>query len=205
VLELKPPKVSFYGTELVEDQPFPSQTVVAAGKVPLDSLAARCSPDLASVRVTPSKHRANEFEIAIIPARTLPAGPFRFEIVLEPKRNGAGYPSLPLAVEGRIASDVRAFPDSLVLGPGKAGETLSDTVNLQSASGAPFEVEKVESDSQGVAVEAVTGPGLVKTFRIAQKVKTVGTDSSSVRFSVRKKNGRSSTVIVRVVCLGIGG
>jgi hypothetical protein len=206
LLKLQPAKISFHGMELVEDHPHPSLTALATATTPLDSLAVKCSLDLASVQVAPSKKVAHQFKIAITPAKALPPGPFHFEIVLAPQRSGALYPSLVLPVVGRIASDVHPLPDSLVLGPGRTGETLSESVTLRSASGMPFEVGKIDISSPDITVQPALVPGAAgNTFRILQKVSKAGTHSSSVRFSVRKDSGKGSTIVVNVVCLGTTG
>jgi hypothetical protein len=206
LLKLRPTKVSFYGMELLEEHQYPSLTAVATALRPLDSLEAKCSPSLASVQVIPSKQDHNEFQIVITPSKALPLGPFRFEVLLEPKDSAATYPALPLLVEGRIASDVQAFPDSLVLGPGKKGDKLSESVTLRSASGRAFEVKKIDITSPDITVEPAVVPSASgKTFRIVQNVSKPGTLSSSVRFGIRKDNGKDSTIVVNVLCLSASG
>jgi hypothetical protein len=203
LLSLKPEKVSFYGKELIQGQSFASETVIATAAVSLDSLGTKCSTDYAKIQVIPNKQRTSEFEIIITPAKTLPIGPFRFEILLEPKGNNAQYyPSLLLPVEGSITSDVDALPDSLVMGPGKVGDTISENITLISASNKPFEVVKIETSSQAITVKSVSIPGFSgKSFRIEQQISKMGKHSSFVRFLVRK-NGEDSTVIIKIIYLG---
>jgi hypothetical protein len=206
LLNLQPTKVSFYGVELIEDHQYPSLTAVATALRPIDSLEAKCPPNLASIQLVPSKQDHNEFQIVITPSKALPLGPFRFEVLLEPKDSVGTYPALPLLVEGRIVSDVQAFPDSLVLGPGKKGENLSESVTLRSASGSTFEVKKIDISSPDITVEPGVLPGASgKTFRIVQKVTKPGTLSSSVRFGIRKDSGKNSIIVVNVLCLGTSG
>jgi hypothetical protein len=126
--------------------------------------------------------------------------------LLEPKSTEDRYPGLPLKVEGKIASDVHALPESLVMGPGRVGETLNESITLRSANGSQFEVVKIDTSSQDIAVESVTTPGdMGKTFRIAQRIHKEGTRASSIRFSVRKRSGDISTVFVNVILLGTSG
>ena len=198
VLRLSVRRIDFGRQKLFQGQAFPAQSVIVIPAVQVDSLKAACPTTFASVDVVPSDGHGKEIEVRVTPQRALPAGPFRFDVTLQAYGTGERYPVARIPVEGVILSDIQAFPDSLVLGDRKIGETVTETITLRSASDTGFDVIGIKSDSADTLVEPTTVPGIEDAvFNIAQKITKLGRQATFTRFLLRSKSGVSSTLVMK--------
>lgn len=196
LMKLNPQTITYYEKQLVRGQDYCSQSVLVSPSIELDSLLAKCPAELATVEVARRKENNNSFQINITPRKSLPVGPFRFDVLLEPVREGKVLPIMKLPVEGKVLGDIQAFPDSLILGARNVGEIVTETLTLRSVDDIPFDVTRAWVDSTDTTVESTTVAGVSeKVFRIRQHVTKPGKQEFSIRFSVTK-NGKCSTVPV---------
>jgi hypothetical protein len=202
VLTVEPRTVSF-GDSLIQGQPFPSRSVTVTAHTRLQDLDVVCKPDLVSAQLerVPGDHA--KYELTIRPRGDVPVGPFQCSIFLQPRHGEGPLPCVLLPVDGRVLADIQAFPPAVNYGAGRMGGKLSETVVLRSWSSTPFEVERVEQEMPGAAVELVKGEAAEKRFRITQVVKKEGDQSGTVRFHVRPKGGEVRVILVPLGYLGV--
>jgi len=171
--------------------------------VALESLKATCPPSMGSLEVIRSDKDFKQLEVKVTPQKTLPVGFFRFDVMLEPNGVNVRYPVVRFPVEGIVLPDVQAFPDSLVLGERRIGETVSEKVTLRSASDTPFEVFETELDSSDMLVERTEVPGIEGTvYNVVQRITKVGKQVSLARFSIRSNTGARSVLVVKTTYTG---
>lgn len=197
LMKLRPRTISFYANQLVRGQAFPSHTAIATPNIELGSLKAKYPAELATVEVARCTEDNNSFQVNITPRKSLPVGPFRFDVLLEPVRKDKLLPIVKLPIEGRVMGDVQAIPDSVILGARRVGETATETLTLRSEGGVPLVVRRFCADSTDTQIEPFTVKGVSDhVFRINQHITKLGKQVFSIRFSVTK-NGESSTLKVK--------
>jgi hypothetical protein len=204
VLKLEP-RTIYFETGLVRGQPFTAQSVQVTSFAPLEKLAAQCDPLHGTVVVERRAGTADAFHVAVTPRANLPAGPFRFEVMLEPKSGGnATLPTVTIPVEGKIVEDIQAVPDFLLFGAQQTGTSGKQTVILRSASQKRFTVEVIKPIPEGVAVEPSEDAGENgKAFYISQRFSKQGKQEDNILFSIRTTDGNSSTVTIKVLNIGL--
>lgn len=194
-----------FGEEAIHGQPNRARKVFATVHVPARGLEVSvANPDVASVRVGRPAGDGRRFELSITPRATLKPGPFDSGVavyVIDP--GGEHLPATVLRIAGRVRPEVHAVPERLPFGVQPVGTAVEGVVVLQAGPGVRFDVERVETDGQGLRVQSVALDGAPKAraFQITQQVTKEGDQAGAVRFLVRTPRG-PSTVTVDVSCCG---
>jgi hypothetical protein len=194
------PSIDF-GEEVVCGQRPLARKVIATVHVADASLRAHVVPDLATVRLNALKESTSRFELIVAPLPTLPLGPFSFELQLDLiTKLGDHLPGVIVPITGRMQPAVRALPARLVFGPQRVGHSVEATVTLQVPVAENWIVNHIETESNDVVVERFVHPdtSFRPTFRVRQRIRNPGHQSSKVRFFVRKGHGDPVTLTMEV-------
>jgi hypothetical protein len=181
-----PPSVNL-GDALEFGASHPLQTVRVVCRVPMAKLEADC--DERSVKVRTARLDSLHYRLEIIPDKRLPAGAHDFEVRLKGlSSEGETVRGLSVPVRGRVLGVVEVFPTSLVFGPRRVGDTVTEVVVLQTRNNADFSVIEASSESTDVEVQpaAMAGwDGRRRACRLWQRITKSGHQSSNVRFVVK--------------------
>jgi hypothetical protein len=204
-IDFAPPFVDF-GESLVRGRSFPSRKVQVKAFTPLGQPEATCDAALASTWLVP-REGTDDYDLEIKPKETLPTGPFEFKVSFRGRilSDNQALVEKALLVRGVVVGEARATPSSVVFGAARVGEQLQATVVLDSASGSPLAVDKIDISSPDVKVEAVDAvTPLRRQYRILQEVSRTGFQSASITFRLREQDhGGIITITVPVSCHGL--
>jgi hypothetical protein len=146
-------------------------------------------PNFVNLQVKPVAGPAEQVEVAIAPAPTLPPGPFEATIAFDiVESSGKRLPGVALPVTGPMQPEVRALPARLFLGARRVGEIAQATIVLQVPADQDWSVDHIDSESSDVQVAEQAVPSVPKgrAFQLRQTITKEGHQSSTVRFHVRK-------------------
>ena len=198
------PRLMDFGTDLVHGNSYPTKIATATTTLPVQTLHAKCIPDMGRVEVNKSKACTDTFEIKITPHKSLPAGPFTFRVAIEPVSSFMSLPTISFPVEGVILPEVQALPQFLCIGARPLGQTVTDTVILRSLCKEQAEVENIWISDDDLIVEPILD---VRTrdmaFCFKQRISKRGEQSRIVAFSFRKRDHMVSVTRVNVTYVGL--
>jgi hypothetical protein len=200
LLKLIPPLVTF--GDLIRGQPAPDVLVKIESSVPLRKVGTKSKENNVCVDVV--QKRPRNFELSVVPSDTLPSGPFRLEVPLQPiGETEQILPAKKLIVTGIMHDEVEPVPSPLVLGALPIGQTASETIALKSITGKPFKVEKVQSLSNGLRVELVErGDTKVPMVVVSQKSTTAGDQWTQAICRVRVGDQPSREIPLKIFYYG---
>ena len=188
---LKPAKLNF-GTSLIRGIPFPTQSVMVQCNDAVGDLKASSNQlDLDLRRISEKTYR-----IGVTPKPNLMDRILSSEVVLHfLDRRDRALPDIFIPVEGIVTDDIQAVPPNIVWGARTENETLEETILLQSVSGCPFTVERIElpntGDLQVLPVSQNLQSKRSQAFRISTKVKTIGEHRTKICFVCRRHSADS--------------
>jgi hypothetical protein len=186
-------------------EPFPKQKLHVTAHAPLVGIMAKCP--MGSGHQAYAKRRVpdgNEWEVEMALGPDLRAGPFKFDLTLEPVPLGSRtLPSQVIPVRGSAWESVQAIPATLVLGLQQVGATAEDTVTLRSIIGAPFEVVRVESDERCTQIKPLGWDNQRRgtSYVVRQRISSFGLNECVVRFRVQTR-GKEFDLDLRVAYHG---
>jgi len=195
-----------FGQDVAQGAPPPTRTVLATVHMPFQRLAARLEPpSIGTVDVGRDAVKPDRAEIRITPSNTLPTGPFKGAVVVDVvDMDGNALPGATLPVAGDVQPGARLLPARVILGAHPVGTAAETVVVLQAPADAAWTVDRIETDSADIFVEATTAEGIPtgRAFRVRQKAAREGNQTDTVRFVVRKGGGPPITLPMEVTCLG---
>lgn len=200
LLKFNPPAAAF--GDLIRGQTVPSILVKIETSLPLRKLSTEGKENHVCVSVVQKEPR--RFELSVIPADTLPAGPFRLEVPLQPSgEDGKMLPAKELIVMGIMHEDVEPTPSPLILGAVPIGQTAKETIVLKSITGKSFKVEKIQPLSNDLRVDLIEkGDRKEPMFVVSQKGTTVGDQWTEALFRVQIENQPSRDISLRIFYFG---
>ena len=97
------------------------------------------------------------------------------------------------------------LPARVMLGVHPIGTTAETVVVLQAPADAAWTVDRIDTDSPDVFVEATTVKGIPagRAFLVRQTLAREGNQTDKVRFVVRKSGGSPMTLAMEVTCVGV--
>jgi hypothetical protein len=203
-VQFEQPVVDF-GTHSEREQPLPAKRTPVKTFTDLEALSVHGNPAGFPVRVTRRRDDPSRFDLEIVPKADLPVGEHRFDLLVEPIREGGKpLPAKKLPVKAWLAPDLQASPPEIVLGAVPIGESREATFTIGSLTGQAFAVEGWSCRSDRVAVQAEAAPTGIPTYRVKWlRVSAVGEQRADIQFrtTVGGKAGRAVTV--PVTCWGI--
>jgi hypothetical protein len=194
-----------FGETIVDGQPPIPRKVIATVHVPTMGLEAIVGTKSVDVQVSRRTQDPDQFEVVVTPQPSLAPGPFESRVTLNLRTpEGGTLPGVILPIAGQVQQEVRPLPARLLLGPKSIGETAETYVVLQALAGAKVAIERIETDSPDIHVEAapVRGSPAGRTFRVKQRVTKLGDQVSSIRFIIHKPGKSPITAAVEVHYLG---
>jgi hypothetical protein len=190
-----------FGDTPVHGQPAFVRPVAGRVHIPDAQPVVTVTPDLVTVQLTTDAAVPGRFELAIAPRPTLAPGPFRCQVDVDlVTPAGNQLPGVQLPVTGTMQPEVRALPARLEFGPRRVGQTAEATVTLQAPAEEACSVDRIETESEDVRVEAVASTGVPpgRAFRVRQQITAEGNQSSVVRFYVRRAGGEPVPLTMEV-------
>jgi hypothetical protein len=183
-----------YLGEVTRGQAFDPQTISVTPVKPAQDLVVDYDRSLLTVSV---EHRGNTFQMRIAPHAQAPPGTLQAELTIRAVCDDEERsPSVSVPVRGVVREDVQATPETVAFVAAELGGTLEETIVLRSFSGRPITVEGIETTSDDVTVQPMTGPQSVQNaFVITQTVARLGQQSSTIRFTVRAGNGGQKAIV----------
>jgi hypothetical protein len=200
LLKFSPPLVAF--GDIIRGQPAAGVLVRIESSLPLRKLITKNKENNVCVDVVQKGPR--NFELSVIPSGTLPSGPFRLEVPLQPTGEDEQIlPAKKMIVTGIMHEDVEPVPSLLVLGALPIGQVAKETIVLKSIAGKRFKVEKVQSLSDGLRVELVgMGDKNEPRFVVSQKSTTAGEQWTEAIFRVQVGNQPSRKIPLKIFYFG---
>ncbi|MFV1965063.1 MAG: hypothetical protein ACC628_06540 [Pirellulaceae bacterium] len=178
----------FFNSECTRGRPCPPKSTQIKSLVPLRSLDVTCDPTFATVNL--SQQTESEYLLSIQPNETLPAGPFKFFVVLSPRvLSGETLPPVRITVEGTIWEEVEALPTPLNLGGGRLGSVLEGTIVLRSRVMNAFSVESIVPQSDQTVVTLGESRKQHADLRVQQSVSATGHQQTEIQLTVRSGDG----------------
>jgi hypothetical protein len=190
-----------FGDTPVHGQPALVRRVVGRVHIPDAQPVVTVTPDLVTVQLSSDAAVPGRFELAFAPRPTLAPGPFRCQAAIDLiTPAGDRLPGVQLPVTGTVQPEVRVLPARLEFGPRRLGQTADATVTLQVPAQEACSVDRIETESADVRVEAVATAGVPpgRAFRVRQQITAEGNQSSVVRFYVRREGGEPVPVTMEV-------
>ncbi len=178
---------------------------------------AYCDQSGVSVSLASSQEKQWDYILTATPPAGLPIGEHRFDVNLQILEMAEGQwapsqdlPTTSVPVRLAVAPPVRVDPDTVLLGIGKVGEVLVETVTVGTTDGSVCKVVSTDvSGSTSLAVRRIASTGEDEpesmSFEISQILSDPGTCRSTVTFSVQAGEDRalySVTVTVYSQCIG---
>ncbi len=168
---------------MTRGQPFTSQTVAVQTEVGVEKLDLGFDSSLLSVGVYRTDDVPSTFNLRIAAKPNAHAGAIASEIRIDAiGRSGERLPSAALPVGGVIKEDIQVIPPSLLFGAVRVGDTVEETVVLQSLSGRTFDVLSTSASTDTVTVRQLDAG---RVFRIALRIAEPGPRNAFVTFVVR--------------------
>ncbi len=194
-----------FGEPVVMGNKPPVKVIRLRPNVPLASLTPLCDGRYATVSPPmPQFGSDGAFEFSVVPRADLTPGVYRFAVLLQGKLSRVGndmLPDYPVRVTMHVRSDVEPTPPAVVFGLAPVGSILTDEIVLNSSRG-PFTVLRVEVEPSGeTQVDAIdSGDSRRRSFRLTQRVFTVGPTKKTVCFLV-KRDGEAKPFVLLVPVL----
>lgn len=184
VLSVTPELVDF-GHELIRGQPIPPRTIKVVAYTPLQSLTVTCTATFAEVhtRRLADPKQPNSYAVTITFHKDMPAGQYRAKVQLTATTaTGQKAPPVVVPIQGRVVNYVKAVPAKLILGARAVGETVEETVTLQSYTGEVFAVERIDCGSENISIAPIAKSA--NTYQVKTHITRQGSQTEEVIFAV---------------------
>jgi hypothetical protein len=185
-------------------QPLPELKVPVETFDPSARLLVVSADDRFAARLTPTEGKPTSYELRISARVRLGQGPIKCDLVLILK-DQADKPitTYKIAVSGHILGNVQATPRSLSFGAKRLGETMTETVVLDSAAHQAVELLDVAVGSKDIEVTRLQ-PCLDDNLRlrIVWRLSKVGAQTDTVTFTVRSDD-RTFRILVPLDAYGV--
>jgi hypothetical protein len=180
-----------FGDSLVRGQKQGAKAIQAKAAVSLKELRAQYPEEVVSVTIAASRENQTEFDVVVAPNASLPPGSFQIEVTLTPvPENGDALPAVKFPVAGQVSDYARLVPARLLLGTRLVGDVAEETVIVESMSGEPLQLVKIEGTSPGTELTAAPSEAAgALTLRLRQVIVKEGPASEMVHVLVQA-NGR---------------
>jgi hypothetical protein len=199
-----------FGETLSRGVPFASRHVVVRELVPLSQLAAECDPAVGSVRVSSLAEDHGKHKVVFLPNPQLPEGSFAAVIKLTSTTvDGEVLPAVSIPVAGNVLPEIRCIPPGLDVGVHAIGDTVEESVVLQSSGGRPFEILDTttafnDNTCDLRVVESGDGAGTSRrTFVVSVGLQKTGHNSAKIEFAVRDPDRQTKTIVLPVKGYGV--
>ena len=151
------PASLYLADQFIRGQPFPKRQIKLTAHAQLDGIVVTCPPEYCHVEAKRCRHDGSEWELDTTLAPNLPAGPFKFKIVVQPFCSTAtALPPTFLVVEGVVTDSVTALPSAMLLGARSLGTSVKETVTLQRNVDTKFNLISVEDCPKSTRVTPLT-------------------------------------------------
>ncbi len=139
---------------------------------------------------------AHRVEVSVL--ETAPAGAFADEIRFG--LAGMGVPEVTVPLDGQVEPDVAAHPQYVFLGTVVPGTTVRRTVVIQSASGKPVTLKRLQCNDRRISTRAVCGRAALRQ-EVALAVRASGRTGEVIRDRVTVSLADGRTVIFEVFAM----
>jgi hypothetical protein len=192
-MAISPPGLDFEES-LIQGESFPGRTALVRCHEGFNDVRGHCDPALAVVEVAKREGAPREFDVKVTPRETLSLGDHVFTVYLTAVfPNGRTTPGVPLPVEARVVHDIRVSPSYPHLGAIVVGESVHDTMRLDSRTGKKFTVERVAFGSDDFRVVAREGaPPDSPEFDLTCRASGVGERAGDIDFFIRYQGAESA-------------
>ena len=199
-------KTVHFGDQPIRGQTAVTRQVLATVHIPCQGLKVAVNPLVATVTVNRREDAPERFEITVAANPNLPPGNFQTDAkinVVEP--NGKHTLAFMLPIAGTMRSEVRLLPERILLEPRPIGETADAIVTLHAPPDANVVIDHIETDDPGLTAEAATIPGIpaCHAFRVRQRVEKEGEQTVSMRFVLRGRGDKLTTLPVQMCYRGV--
>lgn len=192
------PRVVYYGESPVrgDASTFSARTADVTALVPLRDLIAKCDPNLATLEVVRQIKDQNRFEVRITPSATLPAGAFKFDVMVYPVLSGGEeLPGVSLIAKGRVREDIQVAPSELALGARLVGEKVEEAISLYSLSGKSFVIKRFEASSDtSLKLPTTAEPASRYAYSVTQMISKLGSQAGEILFFVQTSEADAQLV-----------
>ncbi|MCI0739715.1 MAG: hypothetical protein L0Y72_11780 [Gemmataceae bacterium] len=196
VLTVVPPSVEFEG-RMLRGEEFPSKTIRVRANVPLDQLGVESRPSILSVAIASSENNDKTFLLTISPKQDCPTGPFNARIYLRPVLNGSAIVEHIVNVAGNVGHEVESLPPALHLGVKSLGQVAEGTVVLRAVRDKTFKVQRIETSTEHLTVEALKNPR--ECYQIRLPVVHTGHHVENVLFHIAMESSDAAFSVPVVV------
>ena len=97
------------------------------------------------------------YRVKILPASTLPPGPFEFKLTLGVRHEGVLSPGLEIPVRGEMQKETRPFPAQIHLGSHKIKSVTEGFLPFRAPPDNSWKVEQIEIDSADLKLFPTSG------------------------------------------------
>lgn len=171
-------------------------------QVPTTSVVGRVEGDGWDVRVRPTG-RPDEYTGELRSTGPVPMGTHRVAARLKlARRDSTVLPDATLVIDGEVVPDVESYPSRLMFGGRVAGTTAEEQLLIESLSGRPIRLTRIDSPSPTLAASAnfdATGPRHVVGVRWRQ-----GAGTHEATLTVHYTVNGGSHESIQVVAQGTG-
>jgi hypothetical protein len=191
-----------YGWQAEYDQPRHLQPVEVETFVPLRGLDVSSTSPHFKAEARRRRAESRLFDLEVTRLKNLPPGPVNVAVVVVPElANGRRLPAKRLPLIGHILSDLQAAPPAIIFGARRVGETVEETISLQSLVGKGFKVieARVVGD-KSLSVQPHSSASFLggMTYRIQGSIGNVGDGAAAVIFVADLGNGKVKEIKVPV-------